>query len=214
MTRDYDPLVKRLLDGEGTIADLPAELRAEGERALRILGLVDRSPVTLSSAIDGRVMARVREARSPWRRIRAWVLGSHDVAIRFSVRPWVLALGAAAVLTVVVWPGSRRAAAPELASASPRVYVRFTCYAPGAHRVTLIGTFNEWAADATPLAATGTTGVWTTTLALPVGEHQYAFLLDGQRWVADPTAPAVADGFGHRNSLIAVGREDGGGRAL
>jgi len=45
--RDFHPLVKQLLDGEVTIADLPAELRAEGEEALRLLTGVDRSPVEL-----------------------------------------------------------------------------------------------------------------------------------------------------------------------
>jgi hypothetical protein len=46
--------------------------------------------------------------------------------------------------------------------------------------------------------------VWSTTLALPVGQHQYAFVVDGRRWVADPAAPAVDDGFGRRNSVLAV----------
>jgi len=30
----------------------------------------------------------------------------------------------------------------------------------------------------------------------------------------DPVAPTVDDGFGHRNSVVAVAAEDGGGRAL
>ena len=37
-------------------------------------------------------------------------------------------------------------------------------------------------------------------LALPAGQHQYAFVVDGARWVVDPGAPAVDDGFGRRNS--------------
>ena len=56
----------------------------------------------------------------------------------------------------------------------------------------------------TPLVPAGTNGVWTTTLALPVGQHQYAFVVDGRRWIADPAAPAVDDGFGRRNSVVAV----------
>ena len=39
--REFDTLVKQLLDGEITLADLPAELRAEGEAALQILAAVD-----------------------------------------------------------------------------------------------------------------------------------------------------------------------------
>src|SRR5216117_1862413 len=34
---EFHPLVKQLLDGDITLADLPAELRAEGEEALRLL---------------------------------------------------------------------------------------------------------------------------------------------------------------------------------
>jgi hypothetical protein len=34
----------------------------------------------------------------------------------------------------------------------------------------------------------------------------YAFIVDGDRWVADPAAPmAPEDGFGIRNSVIVVG---------
>jgi len=46
--------------------------------------------------------------------------------------------------------------------------------------------------------------VWTATLTLPVGQHQYAFVVDGQRWVPDPGAPAVDDGFGRRNSVLTL----------
>jgi 1,4-alpha-glucan branching enzyme len=83
-------------------------------------------------------------------------------------------------------------------------FVRFVLYAPGASRVAVAGTFNQWDQAAAPLVPAGTAGVWTTTLALPVGQHQYAFVVDGRRWIADPAAPAVDDGFGRRNSVVAV----------
>jgi 1,4-alpha-glucan branching enzyme len=82
--------------------------------------------------------------------------------------------------------------------------VRFVLYAPGAKRVTVAGTFNQWDQNAAPLVPAGTDGVWTASLALPVGQHQYAFVVDGRRWVPDPAAPAVDDGFGRRNSVVAV----------
>jgi 1,4-alpha-glucan branching enzyme len=84
------------------------------------------------------------------------------------------------------------------------VLVRFVLYAPGAHRVAVAGTFNQWDRGAAPLVPAGKSGVWMTTLALPVGQHQYAFVVDGARWVVDPGAPAVDDGFGRRNSVVAV----------
>src|SRR3989454_46190 len=133
MMASYHPLVKRLLDGEVSLAELPPELQAEGEEALRLVGAADSAPVALSPALEERVMA-----------------------------------------------------------------------APGGRRVGAAGTFNRWDRGAAPLVPAGTSGVWTTTLALPVGQHQYAFVVDGARWVVDPAAPAVDDGFGRRNSVVAV----------
>jgi 1,4-alpha-glucan branching enzyme len=83
--------------------------------------------------------------------------------------------------------------------------VRFVFYAPNAHAVALAGSFNDWSTDAAPLARAAA-GVWTITLQVPPGQHQYAFVVDG-RWVADPAAPALDDGFGRRNSVLAVGAQ-------
>jgi len=83
------------------------------------------------------------------------------------------------------------------------VTVRFVLVAPDAKQVSLAGTFNQWDAQVTPLVRTGATGVWTATLTLP-GQHQYAFVVDGVRWVPDPGAPAVDDGFGRRNSVLTL----------
>jgi 1,4-alpha-glucan branching enzyme len=84
------------------------------------------------------------------------------------------------------------------------VTVRFVLVAPDAKEVSLAGTFNQWDAHATPLVRSGASGVWTATLTLPPGQHQYAFVVDGQRWVPDPGAPAVDDGFGRRNSVLTL----------
>ena len=80
------------------------------------------------------------------------------------------------------------------------------------HRVSVAGSFNQWDATAAPLAPSGAAGVWTATVAVPVGQHQYAFLVDGRRWVSDPGAPTVDDGFGRRNSVVSVAAA--GARAL
>ncbi len=48
-------------------------------------------------------------------------------------------------------------------------------------------------------------GVWTVSLTLPVGRHQYAFVVDREEWAADPAAPpAVSDDFGTPNSVVTV----------
>jgi len=210
MTTGYHPLVKRLLDGELSLAELPPELQVEGEEALRLVGAVDRAPVTLPTALEARVMETVRRhAASPARRAWRWLATPRELELRVRVRPWSLwagALAAAAALALLV----SRAPEPSTPQARvvprDRVYVRFVLFAPGARRVTVAGTFNEWDQNAAPLVSAGSKGVWTTTLAVPLGQHQYAFVVDGRRWVIDPAAPAVDDGFGggRRNSMVAV----------
>lgn len=184
---EFHPQVKQLLDGELTLADLPSELRAEGEEALSLLAAVDREPVTFPG-LDARVLGELRrraEAPGFWRRLR--------------FRPWTLvpAFAAGAALALLLF---RSAPTP---AAGP-VTVRFVLFAPDAQQVSLAGTFNQWDPAATPLVRTGTAGVWSATLTLPAGQHQYAFVVDGARWVADPGAPAVDDGFGRRNSVLSL----------
>jgi len=183
---DFHPQVKQLLDGELTLADLPPELRAQGEEALQLLAAVDREPVTFPG-LDARVLAKLRrrpQAPGLWRRLR--------------LRPWTLmpAFAAGATLALLL---SRPIPTP----ATP-VTVRFVLFAPDAEQVALAGTFNQWDTAATPLVRSGTPGVWTATLTLPAGQHQYAFVVDGARWVADPGAPAVDDGFGRQNSVLSL----------
>ena len=211
MSHGYHPLVKQLLDGELSLAELPPELRAEGAEALRLIGAVDRAPVVLSAALDDRVMAVVRRhAASPTRRAWHWLTAPRDVELRLRLRPvaWACALAIAAGVSLLLLrraPASAPVLAPVARSgARDSVFVRFVLYAPGARHVAVAGTFNQWDLNAAPLARAGSSGVWTTTLALPVGQHQYAFVVDGERWIADPAAPAIDDGFGRRNSMVAV----------
>jgi 1,4-alpha-glucan branching enzyme len=91
-------------------------------------------------------------------------------------------------------------------SLAPRT-VKFVLVAPQAARVSLVGDFNGWDASATPLQAEGEKkGVWTVWIPLQPGLHTYSFVVDGDHFVADPTAPiAPDDGFGHRNSVVFVG---------
>src|SRR5436309_7681888 len=123
----YHPLVKQLLDGELSLADLPPELRAEGEEALRLLAAVDREPVTLPG-LDTRVLAELRRrAETPrfWRRLR--------------LRPWTLlpAFAAGAALALLLFR-------PLPMPAAATVTVRFVLFAPDAQQVSLAGTFNRW----------------------------------------------------------------------
>ena len=211
MSLGYHPLVKQLLDGELSLADLPLELRAEGAEALRLVGAVDRMPVVLSPALDDRVMAVVRRhAGSPARRAWHWLAAPRDVELRLRLRPVVwagaLAIAAGVALLLLARTPVATPVPTSVAHGGARdsVFVRFVLYAPGARHVAVAGTFNQWDLNAAPLARAGSSGVWSTTLALPVGQHQYAFVVEGERWVAAPAAPAIDDGFGRRNSMVAV----------
>lgn len=75
---------------------------------------------------------------------------------------------------------------------------------PTARRVVLIGDFNDWDADATPMVYDTTHGAWSVTIPLVPGLHQYQFLLDGTRHVNDPVAPQMSGDFGSPNSVVTV----------
>ncbi len=106
----------------------------------------------------------------------------------------------------LAWPASR--AAVGTADATPGGAarpVRFVFVAPSARAVALVGEFNGWNPDATPMRRDGHSNVWLTSVALAPGRHEYAFVVDDSTWVADPQAPvAPEDWFGARNSVLVV----------
>jgi hypothetical protein len=84
--------------------------------------------------------------------------------------------------------------------------VRFVLADASAHTVSLVGDFNAWARRATPLVAVKP-GVWSAQVALPAGRHEYAFVVDGKHWVADPASVRVADEFDTPSSVVTVGSD-------
>jgi hypothetical protein len=106
----------------------------------------------------------------------------------------------AAVLLLLVAAGARPAAA-EVASAPGGVL--FSYRAPYAGSVALAGDFNGWSTTANPMTKDAD-GVWTLTVSLGPGEHQYKFVVDGQ-WIADPGNPVTAGDYG--NSVVKVGTD-------
>jgi len=155
--------------------------------------------------VDWAVMKVIRARQGKMRSFGWW---SWLVQPRMvQLRP---ALAAAAVLTAVGLGVSLRQATlsnvPGVTDETPVVLVRFELPAPGAQRVSLAGSFNGWNPLEHRMAVSPATGLWTITLPLPSGEHQYLFVVDGEQWVPDPLAHAqVDDGFGTTNSVIVVG---------
>ena len=83
--------------------------------------------------------------------------------------------------------------------------VRFVFVDTQATRVELVGDFNEWAKGSTELKRSGAPGVWAISVPLSPGRHEYAFIINGSRWVADPLAVKSSDDFGTESSVIRVG---------
>jgi len=85
----------------------------------------------------------------------------------------------------------------------------FTYVDESAATVWVTGSFTGWAetpaAGAIELADDGF-GNWSVTLLVePPGEHQYKLVVDGTRWIADPSNPeTIDDGFGGTNSVITL----------
>ena len=205
----FGPEVQRYLDGDGA-AEVPAEARARADRLAEAARAYGESLPPLDARLDDAVMAAVRArpavvAPAGWR----WFVAPQSVRIR----PVLVPLLAAAALALWFLPrGVVQDAAPAsevVAAMAPAphdtVFVRFDLSAPDAREVAVAGSFNGWRPESMQMVRSAG-GVWSVTVPLAIGEHRYQFVVDGQRWVPDPTAQAlVDDGFGGRNSVIVVG---------
>lgn len=205
-----------LLDGERSLRGVDQrELRALASADVlnrKVLSTIPSEPIPdLAPAVLQRIRAEQRAVaelagrRTWWARVADWFWAPRPISIQW--RPaYALALTAVVATSAVF--GSTIASAPV---ETQQVLVQFRLDAPNAGKVQLAGNFTNWKA-AVAMKRTGA-GVWTVVLPLPPGVHNYAFVVDGQQWVADPMAPAVSDGFGGVNSQLAVLTPDAG-RAL
>ncbi len=208
--RGFSQDVHAYLDGDRDLLT-DGDARAASDRFSQAVAAYADGLAVPGPEVDRAVMAVVREQqhsaarrRSVWR----WFVQPQD----FRVRP---ALGAAALLVMVIaatWLVRWRDAGletPERAAqptAPATVLVRFEFRAPEARSVSLAGSFNDWNGETTPLVKNRTTSVWSVTVPLAPGEHQYLFMIDAEQWVPDPRAHAqVDDGFGQKNSVLTVG---------
>lgn len=187
---------------------------AEPDQFIRELAATLRVEEEPSPGFDRRVMAAVRHEATA-------------AALRASARPWwrqrsislspVGALALAASVAAVAYVGARgtetstepvgSSAAVTARDANGTEIVRFVFVDPNATQVAVVGTFNQWRKDATLLEATGVPGVWAVSVSLEAGRHEYAFVVDGEKWSPDPFAPAITDEFGTESSIVRIGQE-------
>jgi anti-sigma-K factor RskA len=96
--------------------------------------------------------------------------------------------------------------ANQAAAESGQRYVRLAYVPanPSVEKVTVVGSFNNWDPETTPLQRQD--GVWSTILVLAPGNYEYLFFENGARWVTDPLAVQTRDdGFGGSNAVLEVG---------
>lgn len=162
-----------------------------------------REPVEMDPSLDAHVMARVSAASTRGRFAATWdwLRRPRD----FSLTP-LSAFAAAAVLAgLALWLGGRVARRATTAARPDTAVVQFVFIAQGVSSVSLVGDFNDWDATSIPMRPAVEGGLWTVAVPLPPGRHRYAFLIDGSRWLPDPTAPRAQDDFGTPSSIVTVG---------
>lgn len=75
---------------------------------------------------------------------------------------------------------------------------------PEAKSVAIAGDFTNW--NKVPLQR-GPDGIWSVRLQLPPGRYEYAFIVNGTRWLPDPRASQIVRSYGNDfNSVIYVGK--------
>ena len=176
-----------------------------------------RAPEHPDASFEKRLMAKVRaegsalypasssSSASWWRTkrvIRVSPLAAMALAAGLSA---VVALSSIAIGARIGPRAGVKGKNAETAAAPDTVQlVRFVFLDSRASRVELVGDFNEWTRGSTALKLSGAPGVWAVSVALTPGRHEYAFIVNGTRWVADPLAVKSSDDFGTESSVIRV----------
>jgi hypothetical protein len=182
------------------------------------LGESLRQPEKLEPGFEARVLSRIRNTAAPDELSGASDRSRWGGFSRLDMSSGrALALAASLVVAAFVGgvsfgrsgldavpPGAGELGVGAQASAATdTVYVvRFVLADPVAERVALVGSFNLWSEDANPLVWNAEGGVWTASVRLPPGVHEYAYVVDGDRWTADPLATSMADPLGIETSIL------------
>ena len=177
---------------------------AAGPRPVRGGGTAVEDPAPVRA---WRWLRRPRTVRvSPLGGIAALASLAAAAALMLAVRGPALGDAAAEAPLVAEAPAAEAAGAPESAAAGEASQVvRFVLVAPDAQRVALVGDFNDWQVGATPLRPAASGRMWTVDVPLVPGRHRYAFVVDGESWMPDPTAPRASGAdFGTPSSVVTV----------
>ena len=150
-----------------------------------------------------RVMEGLTPRRpSAWLRLKLWLLRPQVLTIR----PLQAIPAMAVVVALLIWAVFPPNTGME--DTGPRMAtVRFILHDAGmeARNVSVVGSFNNWRAERSVMWYSTETRAWILEAQLPAGDHEYLFLVNGEKLVPDPDAPMSSDdGFGNRNSIVFV----------
>jgi len=81
----------------------------------------------------------------------------------------------------------------------------FVFHDDNAHSVSVAGDFNEWSRVATPLKR-NESGLWFTEIVVSgTGRFEYKFIINGQRWIEDPSnGMKTPNDYGGLNSVLVI----------
>jgi len=231
-TPDPDTTVRRFIDGDLPDAEVREALHriADDPEARSLLQFelqmtqdlaASRAPQP-SPEFATDTMEQLEEAAEPSLRTRFgnWWEAVTRPLITIPVRPaHALATLFVAAGLWLAWPSAPSDPAPTVsnqasgttqmqtatasAQQSQTVWTRFVYTDDDADSVAVAGDFSQWRPiSLSPHTVNGKT-VWTGLVPVPRGEHEYQFVVDGEKWVTDPLAPEKEDdGFGAKNAVL------------
>lgn len=187
-------VLDRQIDPATCTPDESVELSRYREELRRLEASRAHAPAGLTAGIMAALPQRRRTATANWM-CAFWPKNRQWIGPAFA--------GAAAMLILSFGFLHLRAG-----SRHDAILVHFEIYAPGAHAIDLVGSFNQWTPGAIRLEGPDASGRWKTDVKLPEGLHEYQFLVDGKTWVTDPNAiMRRPDDFGHENAVVGVYNE-------
>jgi hypothetical protein len=210
MSRKKNPSEQPFRDSSATL-DNSAYNNDEDQELLALKRLLSRMPDREAPAgLSESILSSLKPKTVPgWMRIYRWALRPRTVTfepLKLVATTMVLVLGLAVALQLGPWREDPGPMDPLQANLIP---VTFTLSYPMAKSVSLIGSFNQWNPAGHKMQQRGDINTWVLELRLPEGRHEYAFLVDGKMVVPDQSSPFYqSDGFGNRNSLLFVSRDE------
>jgi len=231
---DPDLLVRRFVDGDLSApetqralhriaddAEARALLRFELQMTQDLAASASAKPPptfaddTMAALSDAPGTASAPSLRA---RLAAW-WRSATAPVALEVRPLAAAVGALllGVMAWIAWPAAPAERTPSTSSSSVQrasaasspngatVWIRFMYTNSTADSVAVAGDFSQWSpVPLSPRTVNGET-VWTGLVPVSRGEHEYQFVINGERWVTDPLAPVKrSDGFGAKNAVLDI----------